>query len=70
MLHLLKDKNEQVLGLFASEELPKMIDRPSETPSLANMTRSAIQRLNKVKDGFFLMVEGSRSIGPDIIMIS
>ncbi|MBT2615450.1 alkaline phosphatase [Peribacillus frigoritolerans] len=55
-----KDKNEQVLGLFASEGLPKMIDRPSETPSLADMTSSAIQRLNKDKDGFFLMVEGSQ----------
>ncbi|MCM3676465.1 alkaline phosphatase [Peribacillus simplex] len=57
---MLKDKNEQVLGLFASEGLPKMIDRPSETPSLEDMTSSAIQRLNKNKDGFFLMVEGSQ----------
>ncbi|MFS0602258.1 alkaline phosphatase [Peribacillus frigoritolerans] len=57
---MLKDKNEQVLGLFASEGLPKMIDRPGETPSLADMTSSAIQRLNKDKDGFFLMVEGSQ----------
>jgi alkaline phosphatase len=57
---MLKDKNEQILGLFASEGLPKMIDRPSETPSLADMTSSAIQRLNKDKDGFFLMVEGSQ----------
>ncbi|QYF83618.1 alkaline phosphatase [Brevibacterium sp. PAMC21349] len=57
---MFKDKNEQVLGLFASEGLPKMIDRPSDTPSLADMTSSAIQRLNKDKDGFFLMVEGSQ----------
>ncbi|MGE7905874.1 alkaline phosphatase [Peribacillus sp. NPDC094092] len=57
---MLKDKNEQVLGLFASEGLPKMIDRPSETPSLSDMTNSAIQRLNKDKDGFFLMIEGSQ----------
>ncbi|WP_311202537.1 alkaline phosphatase [Peribacillus aracenensis] len=57
---MLKDKNEQILGLFASEGLPKMIDRPSETPSLSDMTSSAIQRLNKDKDGFFLMVEGSQ----------
>lgn len=57
---LLKDKNKQVLGLFASEGLPKMIDRTNETPSLEEMTNSAIQRLNKDKDGFFLMVEGSQ----------
>ncbi|WP_155645569.1 alkaline phosphatase [Peribacillus simplex] len=57
---MLKDKNEQVLGLFASEGLPKMIDRPSETPSLKDMTNSAIKRLDKNKKGFFLMVEGSQ----------
>ncbi|WP_152983677.1 alkaline phosphatase [Peribacillus muralis] len=57
---MLKDKNEQVLGLFASEGLPKMIDRPSETPSLKDMTNSALQRLDKNKKGFFLMVEGSQ----------
>ncbi|KON67173.1 alkaline phosphatase [Peribacillus butanolivorans] len=57
---MLKDTNKQVLGLFAPEGLPKMIDRPNETPSLKDMTNSAIQRLNKDKDGFFLMVEGSQ----------
>lgn len=57
---LLNDKNEQVLGLFAPGELPKMIDRTEETPSLEEMTKSALQRLNKDKDGFFLMVEGSQ----------
>ena len=57
---LWKDKNKQVLGLFADGGLPKMIDRTSETPSLEEMTNSAIKRLNKDKDGFFLMVEGSQ----------
>lgn len=46
--------------VFAFEGLPKMIDRPIETLSLADMTSSAIQRLNKDKDGFFHMVEGSQ----------
>lgn len=40
--------------------MPKMIDRTEDTPSLEEMTSSAIQRLNKDKDGFFLMVEGSQ----------
>ncbi|WP_050182635.1 alkaline phosphatase [Domibacillus robiginosus] len=57
---LLKDKNEQVLGLFAPGGLPKMVDRTEDIPSLQDMTSSAIQRLNKDKDGFFLMVEGSQ----------
>ncbi|WP_409300636.1 alkaline phosphatase [Peribacillus sp. SCS-155] len=57
---LLKDKNDQVLGLFASGGLPKMIDRTEDIPSLETMTTSAIDRLNKDKDGFFLMVEGSQ----------
>jgi len=57
---MLKDNNNQILGLFAEVGLPKMIDRSSEIPSLEEMTNSAINRLNKDKDGFFLMVEGSQ----------
>ncbi|WP_306807376.1 alkaline phosphatase [Mesobacillus jeotgali] len=57
---LLKDTNKQVLGLFAKGGMNKMIDRKEETPSLEDMTKSAIERLNKDQDGFFLMVEGSQ----------
>ena len=57
---LLKDTNKQVLGLFAPGGLPKMIDRPAETPSLEEMTNAAISRLSQDKDGFFLMIEGSQ----------
>lgn len=57
---LLKSKDKQVLGLFADGGLPNMIDRPNETPSLKDMTTSAIDRLKSNKDGFFLMVEGSQ----------
>ncbi|GIN86017.1 alkaline phosphatase 3 [Heyndrickxia sporothermodurans] len=57
---LLNDKNNQVLGLFATGGLPKTIDRTNDIPSLEEMTTSAIQRLNKNKNGFFLMVEGSQ----------
>ena len=57
---LLNDKNDQVLGLFATGGLPKMIDRTEEIPSLEEMTTSAIDRLSKNKNGFFLMVEGSQ----------
>jgi alkaline phosphatase len=57
---LLKDTNKQVLGLFAPGGLPKMIDRPAETPSLEELTNAAISRLSQDKDGFFLMIEGSQ----------
>ncbi|MGR3205809.1 alkaline phosphatase [Bacillus glycinifermentans] len=57
---LQKDKNGQVLGLFADGGLDKAIDRSAETPSLQDMTKSAIERLNQNKKGFFLMVEGSQ----------
>ncbi|WP_420489156.1 alkaline phosphatase [Neobacillus vireti] len=55
-----KDHNPQVLGLFAPKGLPKMIDRSKSIPSLADMTTSAIERLNQNKNGFFLMIEGSQ----------
>ncbi|MFT9596979.1 alkaline phosphatase [Mesobacillus sp.] len=57
---LVSDNNEKILGLFAPRGLPKMIDRTDDIPSLEEMTKSAIERLNKDKDGFFLMVEGSQ----------
>lgn len=55
-----KDTSRQVVGLFSKAGMPKMLDRSDSTPSLADMTVSVIDRLNKQKDGFFLMVEGSQ----------
>lgn len=57
---LLNDKNSKILGLFADGGMDKMIDRSEDTPSLEDMTKSAIDHLSKDKDGFFLMVEGSQ----------
>ncbi|HET7627141.1 MAG TPA: alkaline phosphatase [Bacillales bacterium] len=57
---LLKDDNDQILGLFAPVGLPKAIDRTKEIPSLEEMTTAAIERLDDNKKGFFLMVEGSQ----------
>ena len=50
------------LGLFAMSHLAYEIDRDaSEQPSLAEMTRKAIELLDAEDgEGFFLMVEGSR----------
>ncbi|MCE0741907.1 alkaline phosphatase PhoB [Bacillus inaquosorum] len=57
---MLKNKDSQVLGLFADGGLPKKIDRTKDIPSLKDMTNTAIKKLSKDKDGFFLMVEGSQ----------
>nr|WP_243649515.1 alkaline phosphatase [Baia soyae] len=57
---LTKNQSKQVLGLFASGGMDKMIDRNTNTPSLQEMTKSAINRLDQNEKGFFLMVEGSQ----------
>lgn len=53
----------KLYGLFADDALAYEFDRetnrPSE-PSLSEMTSKAISILSKDKDGFFLMVEGSK----------
>ncbi|MBE9430360.1 alkaline phosphatase [Staphylococcus epidermidis] len=55
-----ESEGKQVLGTFADETLPYAIDRKTDTPSLKDMTSSAIQKMNKNDKGFFLMVEGSQ----------
>ncbi|MED4228563.1 alkaline phosphatase [Neobacillus cucumis] len=57
---LITNKTEQLLGLFAPVELPKKLDRDSSVPSLAQMTKAALQRLQQNPNGFFLLVEGSQ----------
>ena len=64
---LVADKNQlstvnsgKVFGLFAQTDLPYELDRKADEPTLAELTNKAIQLLGKDKDGFFLMVEGSK----------
>ncbi|WP_281355769.1 alkaline phosphatase [Virgibacillus ihumii] len=57
---LMENDSKQMLGLFAPVGMPKAIDRPESDPSLEQMTKAAIKQLNKDKNGFFLMVEGSQ----------
>ncbi|MER2029934.1 MAG: alkaline phosphatase [Solibacillus sp.] len=60
---LLTTKSDKIYGSFAGSSLAYELDRmktnPNE-PSLAEMTSKAIDTLNKDKDGFFLMIEGSK----------
>ncbi|MFP4146040.1 MAG: alkaline phosphatase [Phycisphaeraceae bacterium] len=57
---------QRVLGLFEGGHLPYAIDRRRDgelerrVPTLAEMTRKAIEVLEPRGDGFFLMVEGGR----------
>lgn len=48
-------------ALYGKYFVPYELERdPSTTPSLAEMTRKAIEVLSQDPDGFFLMVEGSK----------
>lgn len=61
-----KSTSNKLWGNFSNsfgstDNLSYDLDRnPIEEPSLADMTKKAIYTLNKDKDGFFLMVEGSK----------
>ncbi len=52
-----------LLGLFQPSDMQYEHDRPADPagePSLADMTRAAIARLQRDSDGFVLLVEGGR----------
>jgi len=51
------DSVSKLVGLFASRHMPEVYSR---SPSLPEMTTTAIEVLDKDPDGFFLMVEGSQ----------
>ena len=54
-------KDGKVWALFKDRDMSYDLNRdPAEEPSLAEMTKKAIELLSKDKDGFFLMVEGSK----------
>jgi alkaline phosphatase len=55
------EPSEKMWALFGDREMAYDIDRcPDEQPSLEEMTRTAIEKLSKNGNGFFLMVEGSK----------
>lgn len=50
-----------LIALFSPMDMPYDLDRdPAKTPSLAEMTRSAIEALDGGEEGFVLLVEGSK----------
>lgn len=53
----------RLLGLFAPQHMAFEIDRTTEhraQPSLADMTRAALARLDRAPDGFVIQIEGGR----------
>ncbi len=58
---MLNFNGEKVWALFQNQAMSYDLDRnPSEEPSISEMTEKALEILNKNKNGFFLMVEGSK----------
>lgn len=58
-----KSSSSKLWGLFAQDAMSYELDREKLTPtepSLKEMTDKALSILSKDKDGFFLMVEGSK----------
>lgn len=56
-----QDKGNKMWALFGQYDMDYDMDRnPEEQPSLAEMTQTAIGKLSKNRNGFFLMVEGSK----------
>jgi alkaline phosphatase len=54
-------QGDKMWALFADKDMAYDVDRdPVQEPSLAEMTEVAINKLSKNKNGFFLMVEGSK----------
>ncbi|CAL4228704.1 unnamed protein product [Meganyctiphanes norvegica] len=58
------DDTEYIMGLFGERHMPYVVHQNKTDmegpPSLKEMTRAAIKRLQKKEEGFFLMVEGGR----------
>lgn len=55
------DKNDKMWALFGERDMAYDLDRdPAEEPSLEEMTKTALEKLSKNENGFFLMVEGSK----------
>lgn len=63
---LLSLQGGKLLGLFGESHVPYTIDRDNDpalqasTPTLAEMSKTAIEILNSSKNGFVLQIEGAR----------
>ena len=51
---------KRLLGLFADEHVPYVLDRTPAAPSLAEMSATALRLLDSRPNGFVLQIEGGR----------
>lgn len=66
---LQKNKQQKLLGIFADGGLDKAIDRDKMTPSLQDMTSSAIKQLSKNKKDFSSWLKAVKLTGLDMTTI-
>lgn len=59
-LNSLTAKDGKILGLFNNSHVDYVLDRNAEVPSLADMTKKAIDSLKTNNKGFTMMIEGGR----------
>lgn len=57
---LATDGSAPLLGLFNGDHMSYELDRPESEPTLAEMTRVALDRLSRSPDGFIVQIEGGR----------
>ncbi len=50
----------RLLGLFAASHVPMVLNREETTPTLAEMSRVALRRLDRNPEGFVVQIEGGR----------
>ncbi|MEM9083128.1 MAG: alkaline phosphatase [Planctomycetota bacterium] len=56
-----EDNSGRLLGIFKESHLSYELDRPETEPSLSEMTRAALKRMDQqFADGFVMQVEGAR----------
>jgi alkaline phosphatase len=53
-------RRNRLVGVFTESHMAYELDRPSEQPSLADMTSAALNWLSDSPDGFLVQVEGGR----------
>ncbi|MBP2028355.1 alkaline phosphatase [Acetoanaerobium pronyense] len=57
---MINSSSKKIWGAFTPMAMSKDLVRSDDEPSLAEMTKKAIEVLSENKDGFFLMIEGSQ----------
>uniref|UniRef100_A0A8D8UST0 alkaline phosphatase n=1 Tax=Cacopsylla melanoneura TaxID=428564 RepID=A0A8D8UST0_9HEMI len=58
LMDLDPNNTDYVLGLFSSDNFNYNLEKPDTQPTLAEMTRAAINILSQEKKGYFLFIEG------------